>query len=323
MNKQTMRFILKVIAYSVCHVVSTLVYPVLRFVNIVCRDNKLRVLLYHRVCEMPSAKWIEYQNVLPASFAVQMRLLAECKYNVLTAKEVIEHLQSRRPFSRKAVCITFDDGYLNNYTYVFSELRRHGHHGSFYVVTDYMDTNKAFDWVKQDQPAALAGARDIEVWQPLRWAQIQEMAKCGMEVGSHSCTHTNFLSLQPDDRRAEIERSRRELKAHVDDGGETFACPFGLFGQAAEELKLELQTAGYMGAFLGRMGAVNGKSDLFDLPRFSIHERDSLATLQRKIDGAYDWLAWFQPLWVWLVGGQKVKRGLNARPDLINEVTNG
>ena len=51
----------------------------------------------------------------------------------------------RRPLPPKAVALTFDDGYLDNYTQAFPILRRHGLTATFYVTTNCID-NRALLW---------------------------------------------------------------------------------------------------------------------------------------------------------------------------------
>jgi peptidoglycan/xylan/chitin deacetylase (PgdA/CDA1 family) len=296
-----LRRILKSAAYNGCHVVSSFLYPFVRLRNKFWPDGRVRMLVYHRICEMPPKRRFEYYNIQPVSFAAQMECLAMGKYAVLTVGEVIEYLSRGKAMPRKAVCITFDDGYRNNYTEAFPVLQRYGLRATFYVVTEYMDSNRRFAWLKRDATTDLAEAQDAQVWQPLQWVEIQKMSRNGMEIASHSCTHPDFSGLDPAAMDYELEGSRRHLIERVGNAANSFVCPFSIKGVAAKRLKDELKKRDYKAAFLGRIGAAGAKSDLFDLPRMSVYSSDSLAVFRRKIDGAYDWLEWLQPVWTRLV----------------------
>src|SRR6266704_297061 len=66
-----------------------------------------------------------------------------------------------------------------------------------------------------------------------------------------------------------------------------------------------LHENGYVGAFTGRTGAVGPTSDPFDLPRLTVYHDDSVAIFLRKVDGAYDWLMWFQTVWLRVTQGRQ------------------
>lgn len=302
MRYPLLRLVLKRVLYTASNVISFLLHPLIRLRNRFWPDGRVRVLVYHRVCEMPKEKWVEYHNVSPASFAAQMKLLAEQRFVVLTVGQILEHLQQGRAFPPKAVCITFDDGYRNNYTLAFPELLRYGLKASFYIVTNYVDSDRRFAWLKKDQLAELAELKDKQVWQPLRWSEIRKLSQSEMEIGSHTCSHPNFSTLGRAAMVLEIEKSKEELRVHIGRVANSFVCPFGLRGQTAEHLKAVFRATSCEGAFLGSVGAVGAGQDPLDMPRFTVHEKDSLAIFQRKIDGAFDWLAWFQPAWVRLFG---------------------
>jgi peptidoglycan/xylan/chitin deacetylase (PgdA/CDA1 family) len=247
---------------------------------------------------MQSGHWQADLDVPPALFAAHMRTLVEGGYTVLTAGEVIQRLQGRREFPAKAVCITFDDGYRNNFTYAFSELQRCGFRASFFVVTDYIESGRRFAWLS-NQRADGNVVQDPQVWEPMRWADIVEMSAAGMEVGSHSCTHAHFSELDPEEMRHEVSDSRRTLLMRLGDGvSRVFVCPFGAGRATAARLTKVLRESDFVGAFTGQAGAVDPRSDPFNLPRLTVYHDDSPAVFRRKVDGAYDWLMWFQPVWL-------------------------
>ena len=48
--------------------------------------------------------------------------------------------------SEPIVIITFDDGYEDNYTLALPVLERHGLVATFFVVSDYVGTDRVFPW---------------------------------------------------------------------------------------------------------------------------------------------------------------------------------
>ncbi|MBM4243790.1 MAG: hypothetical protein FJ148_08240 [Deltaproteobacteria bacterium] len=82
--------------------------------------------------------------VAPADFDQQCAYLKQ-HYNVLSLDQMVEHLSSGTAMPPKAVALTFDDGYLDNYTQAFPILQRHGLNATFYVTTNCID-NREILW---------------------------------------------------------------------------------------------------------------------------------------------------------------------------------
>lgn len=82
--------------------------------------------------------------VLPEDFDRQCAWLRR-HYRVVSLDEMVDALQAGRALPPKAVALTFDDGYLDNYTRAFPILQRHGLNATFYVSTGCID-NRTILW---------------------------------------------------------------------------------------------------------------------------------------------------------------------------------
>jgi len=305
-DRRRVRALVKMVAYTACNIIGACLHPLVLIRNRFLSPSRVRVLVYHRICEMQSGRWQADLDVPPTLFAAHMRALVEGGYTVLTAGEVIQRLRDRKHFPPKTVCITFDDGYRNNFTNAFCELQRCGLKASFFVVTDYIGSGRRFAWLSTKRTCYPRHIEDSHIWEPLTWADLLKMNAGEMEVASHSCTHADFSQLELEEIRHEVSDSRRALVMRL--GGNVsrvFVCPFGAEAATAAQLVRVLHENGYVGAFTGRTGAVGPKSDPFDLPRFTIYHDDSVAIFRRKVDGAYDWLMWFQPVWLRVTQGRQ------------------
>lgn len=83
--------------------------------------------------------------VTPTDFDRQCTYLKK-HYRVISLDEMVENLSKNRPQPPKAVALTFDDGYLDNYTRAFPILKSHGMNATFYVTTNCIDNEELF-WV--------------------------------------------------------------------------------------------------------------------------------------------------------------------------------
>lgn len=94
---------------------------------------------YHKV--LPDAMRIENRSeniVFESEFAAQLEHL-RAHYHVVTGAELRAALAGSTALPPRSVVITFDDGYLNNYTHAFPVLRRAGMTALFFVSTGFID----------------------------------------------------------------------------------------------------------------------------------------------------------------------------------------
>ena len=109
--------------------------------------GSLVVLAYHRI--LPHAEWrvaTSRPMILSAEvFEAQMAELAR-KHAVLSLDEVLDHYRSRRPFPRRAVHVTFDDGYADNYKHALPILSRHSVPATFFLTTGPIDSGALLWW---------------------------------------------------------------------------------------------------------------------------------------------------------------------------------
>lgn len=95
--------------------------------------NKLSILIYHQVLEekdpmRPSEPDIE-------TFRWHMQLLRDY-FNPMQLREAVKHLQ-RGDLPANTVCVTFDDGYLNNLKIAQPILQNYGIPATVYVATAF------------------------------------------------------------------------------------------------------------------------------------------------------------------------------------------
>lgn len=196
-------------------------------------------------------------RVHPRRFDQQLRLLAALGLRGVSLNEALAR------GDRRAVALTFDDGYGDFVSEVMPALARYGMHASVYVVAGRIaGTN---DW-DADSPQV-----------PLMTAdEVRAAAAAGHEVGSHSLTHARLPGLDPETLRREVAESRRVLEELLDAPVEGFAFPYGEHDAAAVDAA---RKAGY------RYACVTGDyrhQDVHRLPRYYVGQRDGALRLVAK-----------------------------------------
>jgi peptidoglycan/xylan/chitin deacetylase (PgdA/CDA1 family) len=251
---------------------------------------------------MPRETSIEYWNVPPAQFDREMHYLYSHGYNIITVGEAYRLIRSGQPLPAKAVSITFDDGYRNNYEFAYPILCKYGLRVTMFLVYEYVGSRRAFEWVHWDDAALRDKETNPSSWEPLTWDQVIEMSRHGIEFESHSLTHSRLSDLSPIQLSNELEQSKDKLEQRLGTEVIGFVSPFGLGSAFKKTVREILIEKGYRYAFLGRIGSIGAGDDSYDWGRHSVYEKDSLEIFKRKLDGAYDWLGWVQPIWQRLLG---------------------
>ncbi|MEI3479011.1 MAG: polysaccharide deacetylase family protein [Bilophila sp.] len=96
--------------------------------------QSLPVLMYHYVNRFPGAT-----TVSPEAFEAQCRGMAENGWRGVGLDEAEAFLLHGTPLPRRSLLITFDDGYLDTYVYAWPILRKYGHKGVVFAVTDCLE----------------------------------------------------------------------------------------------------------------------------------------------------------------------------------------
>jgi peptidoglycan/xylan/chitin deacetylase (PgdA/CDA1 family) len=186
--------------------------------------NSVPVLLYHRVGSEPDDLTISIKR-----FKNDLEFLALEGYNTLSFEQLKRHLQDPLlPLPEKSILITFDDGYLDNYSNAFPLLKKYSMKASFYIITGMIGMNDR-----------------------LSVANIKEMQAAGMDFGSHTVTHRPLAELSMKEVTTELKSSKADLEQIIGKTVEFIAYPCGSY--SAETLKLVRQ-AGYIGGFSVKPG---------------------------------------------------------------------
>jgi peptidoglycan/xylan/chitin deacetylase (PgdA/CDA1 family) len=103
------------------------------------------ILMYHSVQDRPEryADSIGVPNIHATTvFERQMELLAR-QFHAVTLEDVLLFLKGEKTLPRRAVAITFDDGYADNFHIAAPVMDRFGIRGAFYATVSLIGTRKA------------------------------------------------------------------------------------------------------------------------------------------------------------------------------------
>jgi len=127
------------------------------------RINGAIILMYHSVADDAHSKWVDPRNHVPAVvFRKQMEFLAR-ERRVVALTDLIAMLHRGRTPETGTVVITFDDGYLDNFTIAASILDYYGLTATLFLPTVYIDREEA-QWVDQAYTAFKFRTKHVLTW---------------------------------------------------------------------------------------------------------------------------------------------------------------
>src|SRR5690348_16393340 len=220
---------------------------------------RVPILVYHSVMPHHRGQSAEQRalDVDDSIFVAQMRCLVDGGYHVVPFGALVDALEGRDTLPNRAVVITFDDGWENQYRHAFPILRRFGFTATFFVFTTPIGTDGKL----------------------MTWDQLRQLQAAGMTIGSHTRTHL----ILPDYHAAlhnEVAMSRADIQQHLGRAPDFFAYPFGAWDSLSAAWA---RTAGYRAARAYRGGAWNAPSDLYHLRAVPV--TDNMRAFERAVSG--------------------------------------
>lgn len=104
-------------------------------------SRRLSILIYHRVVAEPDP--LAPYEVCAGEFDWQLAILNRW-FAVLPLREAVARLRGGT-LPLRAACVTFDDGYADNFTVALPMLRRRGVPATFFVATSFLDGGRMWN----------------------------------------------------------------------------------------------------------------------------------------------------------------------------------
>ncbi|MBA3351324.1 MAG: polysaccharide deacetylase family protein [Blastocatellia bacterium] len=216
------------------------------------------VLLYHKIDRPTPDVRIRGAFTSPRRFERQMSYLVRSGYRFFSASAMAGHYLELGGFPDKCVCITFDDGWKDNYTYAFPILKKFQIPATVFVVPSCVGTTTAMVTAEGE------GSREH-----MSEEDIREMSASGIEFGSHGMNHKLFNRIDTGEVESEVSESKNYLEDLLQQDCRVFAYPAGFFTEFSQSV---VKRAGYIAAFTTVYGRADN-SDVFALNRSEILHR--------------------------------------------------
>lgn len=227
------------------------------------------VLMYHRV-------WPGIEDGLtipPEKLRQQWEWLKQEGYSTLSLPQYLDIAAGNATnYPQKALLITFDDGYLNNLTYVYPLLKELGWQATFFIIADTVDgTNKP-----EDGPAEKMGI-----------AQLKQLAPDVVQLALHSYHHEHFKRVSLDEITTALIKSIEVMDASGLPYHKVLAYPYGARPKDAAKLqgmRNAMKRVGINAAFrIGNQVSRVPAPDMLELKRIDICGSDTMEEFKIKL----------------------------------------
>lgn len=225
------------------------------------RVVQVPILMYHRISiPPPDADNTRLDlSVTPESFETQLDYLAIEGYHPIRVQDLADHLISGMPLPDKAIVLTFDDGYADNYENAFPALRNHDFPATVFVIAQFAEENR---------------------WGHMSWAQLKEMANAGIEIGSHTLDHPSLRNKPHAYQMNEIVGSKQLISSRLAVPVVSFSYPSGDYDATTLEL---VRSAGYTSAVTTIQGAKQNSEAIYELRRVRIRGSYSIGDYDKWV----------------------------------------
>jgi peptidoglycan/xylan/chitin deacetylase (PgdA/CDA1 family) len=205
----------------------------------------------------------------PGRFTSHIEGLASRGYRFVSLTEVAGAIAGEAELPQKAVAITFDDGYADNYHEALPILARFQVPACVFLVSGLMDDSNR--WMH---------GRGFSERDLMSWEQAREMLTNGIELGGHTVSHARLPEITTDAARSEIADCKQTIEHELGVETKHFAYPYGLLSDQVRDMVAE---AGYATACSTRPGPNRADTDPFVLRRIEVFGTDSLGKVLRKM----------------------------------------
>lgn len=106
--------------------------------------SRIYIVMYHYVREIKKSKFSTLKGLEFEDFKKQIDYFKK-NFNIISNQDFVEILKTKKIPKKKSILLTFDDGYIDHWRYVFPHLRKKKVSGCFYPPVEAIKNNKILE----------------------------------------------------------------------------------------------------------------------------------------------------------------------------------
>jgi hypothetical protein len=156
---------------------------------------EIPIVYFHSIAPQKNHLWVRKHLTFElVFFEAFLHYLKKHNWDTIFLDEYYKiKISGKKPRS-KICCITFDDGLLDNFIYVFPLLKKFGFKGTIFVNPEFVDLKRNVAKTMEDVWIGNSTLSDIDQLGYLSWDELRIMQQSGVvDVQSHTLTHTKYF----------------------------------------------------------------------------------------------------------------------------------
>ena len=254
--------------YSVCHLSTYDDNAVYTTAPAKTDSVDIPIIMYHAVSNAAS---IQGDYVIsPEEFEEDLKYLAEHKYNTVFVSDLVDYVNGSGSLPENPIVLSFDDGYYNNYLYVYPLLQKYNCKAIISPIAYFSELYTENGEVN-------------EQYTHCTWAQLEEMHESGyVEIGNHTYNMHSYGNgrngigqMCGEDTetykaaiKGDIEQAQNLLTDRINVTCDVFAYPFGIWCDSSLEVLKDMNFKAVLTIESGINHLTKGSTeDLYTLKR--------------------------------------------------------
>ena len=154
-------------------------------------DDIVPVVMFHSV-GLEKSDWVFSHISEPLkTFEEKIVGLVSSGYQFIFWKDLYDHMSGLRRVPRKSIMLTFDDGYLDNWVFVFPILNKYAAKATIFVSPEFVDPQDNLRPNMEDVWSGKVREDEIQTLGFLNWEEMRVMEQSGLvDIQSHALSHT-------------------------------------------------------------------------------------------------------------------------------------
>jgi len=225
--------------------------------------ENLTIINYHKI-EINSDIGLTTRH--PDAFSDDLKIINDNGYTTIT----FQQLKVNSSLPQKPIIITFDDAYLSFYEKALSILNEKKMKAVIFVPVNYI--GKMNNW-------------DVQLFKKeymhMTQQQLTEVARSGMEIGSHALSHTLLNHMKLENIKYELKKSKEVLEKISNTEVLSVSYPFGRVNNKVLKIAKEYYE---FGVRLLHSKKYENQYHNLSLNRINIYRTDNIKTFIKKLE---------------------------------------
>ena len=138
---------------------------------------------------------VRYLSLPLSIFERQLQYLQRKGFQTVSLYDIHRFLADGAPLPPRAIALTFDDGFLDNWVHAFPLLKKYGMKATVFVATDFVDPSEECRPTLESVWAGRIAQRDLAWWGYVSWPELESMQASGIfDVQAHTRTHAWYFA---------------------------------------------------------------------------------------------------------------------------------